>query len=241
MTRYYPVALIDNSRRNFLQKKATFTQVNKLTLVAPSDWLRDHVRESFFKGTDCLTINNGIDLETFQPRKAKSPIPTAIGVASTWSESKGLGDFVELRKLLPESYRIVLIGLTPRQIRQLPRGITAFSKTDSARDLAEWYSQASVFVNPTYGDTFPTVNLEALACGTPVITYKTGGSPEAISPETGESVPTGDVKQLASTITRWVESNSPQRFQACKDRAEQRYSDRARFEEYVQLYHRLLQ
>lgn len=58
--------------------------------------------------------------------------------------------------------------------------IIAIPRTSNTKELAEIYTAADFFVNPTYEDNYPTVNLEAIACGTKVITYNTGGSPETL-------------------------------------------------------------
>lgn len=124
-----------------------------------------------------------------------------LGVASPWSERKGLGDFFKLRELLPvHQYAIVLVGLSPSQIRDLPQGIVGIQRTSSIKELANIYSSASVFVNTTYEENYPTVNLEAISCGTPVITYNTGGSPESVTSHTGFVIKQGDIKALVNAI-----------------------------------------
>lgn len=103
-----------------------------------------------------------------------------MGVAAVWDARKGLNDFIELRHRLPENYQIKLVGLSNNQIKNLPDGILGISRTTNMEELAQIYSESTVLVNPTYSDNFPTTNIEALACGTPIVTYNTGGSPEAI-------------------------------------------------------------
>ena len=110
------------------------------------------------------------------------------------------------------------MGLKPEQIKQLPAGIIGISRTESQKELAEYYSMANAFVNLTYLDTFPTVNLEALACGTPVITYRTGGSPEAVDESTGIVVEQGNLEELVKSIKYLREH--PLSSQACRERAE---------------------
>ncbi len=232
----YPRALVDKSSRNYELKRRVFNQVERMTLVTPSRWLADKVESSFLRRFRCLTIPNGIDLEAFRPCAAKSPVPLILGVASAWPPSKGLADFIQLRKLLPQDHRIVLIGLNNKQLAQLPKGIEGIRRTESVAELAGWYSRASVFVNPTYSDNFPTTNLEALACGTPVVTYETGGSPESISTATGDSVTTGNIEALAAKIAEWLGRASAELHAACRSRAIAYYSDHDRFSEYLKVY-----
>ena len=140
-------------------------------------------------------------------------------------------------------YEIVLVGLSKEQAKELPSGITGIKHTESVQELADLYASAIVFVNPTYADTFPTVNLEALACGTPVITYKTGGSPEAVTPETGWVVEQGDIEAVASIIkdlgTRENSMIMAQR-KACRERAEQEFDKNKCFDKYLDLYDSLI-
>jgi glycosyltransferase involved in cell wall biosynthesis len=142
--------------------------------------------------------------------------------------------------LLPNEIRIVLIGLSEQQIRSLPAGIEGIRRTESIRELAQWYSRATALVCPTYSDTFPTTNLESLACGTPVVTYKTGGGPEALTPETGMVVERGNVSQIAQAILKLANSRSQERRRLCRQRAVEKFSATDRFADYVKLYDQIL-
>lgn len=235
----YPKSIIDGSKRNYRLKQLLFSNCLNLHIVAVSKWLASFVSESFFSGTDIKVINNGVDINVFIPCSNKSSdYFTIIGVASSWDQSKGLFDFYAIRKLLPLEYKIVLVGLTEKQIKELPSGIKGFSKTNSIKQLAELYSQANVMVNPTYADSFPTVNMEALACGTPVITYNTGGSPEIIDAKTGVVVEQGDVQGLVKAIIEMKEH--PLSSKDCRDRAINEYDKDKRFADYINLYESLI-
>ena len=131
-----------------------------------------------------------------------------------------------------------MVGLTKAQIAELPQGIIGIERTSSALDLAEIYSASDVFVNTTYYDNYPTTNLEAMACGTPVITYNTGGSPEAVDDKTGIVVEQGDVDALADAIRLIKES--PLSSEACRKRAEEHFDKDKCFEEYIELYNQIL-
>ena len=184
----YPSSLLwDASKQNWQKKKALFTSVKNMTLATPSKWLANEVKKSFLSNYPMKVIANGIDLDVFKPTpsdfKEKNGLvgkKIILGVASSWSECKGLKDFIELSKILDEKYKIVLVGLSGNQIKELPENVMAISRTNNVKELAEIYTAADIFFNPTYEDNFPTVNLEAQACGTPVITYKTGGSVESV-------------------------------------------------------------
>ena len=158
------------------------------------------INESFLKGCHIFVVHNGIDLKNFYWQKGTTEKPYVLGVASPWDTRKGLKDFYKLRKILSREIDIVLVGLSTKQIKDLPDGIQGITRTESVADLARVYSGALAFINTTYEDNYPTVNLESIACGTPVVTYQTGGSPESVSEQCGIVVPKGDVLGLKNAV-----------------------------------------
>ena len=238
---------LDRSERNFKLKKELLAAIPSLTIIPVSDWLAGMIKESHLGVRSIQVIKNGIDLNVFRPLdkdvRKRFGIPTSkrivLGVAMPWSERKGLPDFLKLYDMLEtDKYQILLVGLTKAQIAELPQGIIGIERTSSALDLAEIYSASDVFVNTTYYDNYPTTNLEAMACGTPVITYKTGGSPEAVDDKTGIVVEQGDVDALADAIRLIKES--PLSSEACRKRAEEHFEKDKCFEEYIELYNQIL-
>lgn len=238
--REYPQCLgPGQSRRNFRRKRDSFTGVPSLTIVTPSHWLAGLVRESCLREYPVRVIPNGIDLQVFRPtgsdfreRHSLEGKKILLGVASVWDERKGLRDFVELSGMLDSRYQIVLVGLSEAQLQSLPPNILGIRKTADTKELAEIYSAADVFLNPTHEDNFPTTNLEALACGTPVITYRTGGSPEAVDGSCGFVVECSPPNILSAL------GQVPNGSEACLARAKQ-YDKQHRFLEYLDLYQSL--
>ena len=204
----YPQSLaFNNSIQNYQKKKEIFIGLENLTIVTPSKWLKNLVKESFLKDYPVKVINNGINLEVFKPIasnfRSEHNLEDKIillGVANLWDERKGLVYFLELARRLPDKYQIVLVGLSDKQIKDLPSNILGIKNTTSVEALAEIYGASDIFVNPTLEDNFPTTNLEALACGTPVITFDTGGSPESIDEKSGIVVDQGDTEKLYQSI-----------------------------------------
>ena len=246
----YPKSyFIDRSKANFNRKKRLYTQLgNKITIVPVSRWLGSLVQESFFKDTHIEVIQNGIDTGIFKiidkpSFKEKYELKgkfVLLGVASPWSQYKGLGDFFALRKMLSDRYVIVLVGLSEEQQKTMPPGIIGIGRTDSVDELVDIYNSADLFLNPTYQDTFPTVNLEAMACGTPVITYRTGGSPEAITEETGMVVPQGDVNAIYEAVISFELTKNNLKSNICRDNVLSHYEKGKQYKKYVNLFESLV-
>ena len=236
----YPNTLIDRSKKNYELKRNLFGECKNLTIVPCSEWMKKIVKESFLKDKRIKVIHNGIDLNVFHPvaEKRKNNYFRIIGVSNIWTKSKGLDDILKLRKSLSIEYEIILVGLNLNQIKNLPEGIVGIERTQNTQELVKLYSEADVLINPTYADTFPTVNLEALACGTPVITYKTGGSPEAIDEKTGVVVEQGDIEAIAKAIREMKEQ--PLSSEDCRKRAEELFDKDKCFQKYIDLYNEIL-
>ncbi len=239
--REYPKSLFDNSRFMWKWKRKWFTGVQNMTIVTPSEWLAGLVSQSYLGDYPVRVIHNGIDLKLFHPvsgdfreQNGLEDQNIVLGVAFGWSEKKGIDVFAELSRTLPETYRIVLVGTDATIDQQLPEHILSVHRTNNQQELAEIYSAADVFVNPTREDTFPTVNIEALACGTPVITFDTGGSAEIPDDTCGSLVSGEDVEEMKREIIRVAET-MPYSVESCVKRAG-RFDRQGRFEEYTTLY-----
>ncbi len=195
--------------RNYARKKALFTTIPESIIVTPSQWLADLTKQSFFAGQKALVIPNGIDTKVFQPlattdndARISKDKKTVLAVANVWTKRKGYNDCLALAAQLGDGYRLVMVGLSQQQLKQLPPHITGIAHTQDIDELAALYSTADVFVNMTYEDNFPTVNLEAQACGTPVVAYDVGGNSENILTISDEKqlIPAGDVRQVAASV-----------------------------------------
>ncbi len=237
----YPKTYCSNAKANFELKRQLFSRSNA-TLIPVSNWLSTFVEDSFLKDKSRFVIHNGINIEIFKPQdRGEDNRTNILGVSSVWDNTKGLGDFYKLRELLnTDRYTITLVGLTKQQIEHLPKGIVGVERTNSMEELAKIYSNADIFVNSTYADSFPTTNLEAMACGTPVITYRTGGCPEAITPDTGIVVEQGDIKGIAQAIETICAKGKGHFTQACRRRAVENFDKKRCFEKYIALYDDLL-
>lgn len=236
--------LFDGSWELFEKKKKLFTGLN-LTIVTPSRWLADEVKNSFLKDYPVFVINNGIDLDVLKPipscfreKYGLENMRILLGVAFGWDARKGVDVFIELSKRLPDDYRIVLVGTDSNVDKQLPENIISIPRTQNQQELAEIYSAVDVFVNPTREENYPTVNMEALACGTPVLTFRTGGSPEMLDDTCGSVVPCDDVDALEQEIIR-ICGDKPYSEAACLKKARM-FDQSERFTEYFKLYKNVL-
>lgn len=204
--RSYPECIgLDGSRRNYRRRKALFTSIPKLTLITPCAWLQTLLAKSFLRDVPSRVIYNGVDRDTFYPRasdiRARHGITEkylALCVASEWEPRKGIACLPVLAEGLGADCKLAVIGLTDAQIATLPKSILGLTRTESSRELAKWYTAADCFVNPTLEDNMPLVNLEALACGTPIAVFATGGCPECVTEACGAVAPKGDVAALAA-------------------------------------------
>lgn len=239
---------LDKSRRNFNLKKNLCAGLKSLTIVPVSEWLADNIRESHLKNCPIEVIHNGIDVNTFSPQiadvKAKYGICSkkiVLGVAAVWDARKGLKDFYSLSQMLPvDEYEIVIVGKVDSADKTTFESgckITFVDRTQNVLELAQLYSAASVFTNPTYQDNYPTTNLEAMACGTPVVTYRTGGSPEAVDENTGLVIEQGNVQALKDAV---IELSGRDMRDACRKRAEAIFDKEKCFDAYISLYNKLL-
>lgn len=205
----------DRSSELYCKKKELFSGLN-LTIVTPSQWLADLIKQSFLKDYPIKLINNGIDLTIFKPTPSDFRQRYGIsddkfiilGVAFDWGIRKGLDVFIEFAKRLPlEQYQIVLVGTDKETDKKLPDNIISIHRTQDQYELAEIYTAADLFLNPTREENYPTVNMESIACGTSVLTFNTGGSPEIIDEKTGTVVPCDDIDNFEKEIIRIRETH----------------------------------
>lgn len=241
----YPTSnVFDNSKFNYEKKRELFTSVKNMTIVTPSKWLANLVKESFLGKYPVEVINNGIDLNVFKPTESNfrerynlQEKFIVLGVASVWEERKGLKYFIELSEKLSDDYKIVIVGVNEKQKKELSENILAITRTNNVKELVEIYTAADVFVNPTLEDNFPTTNLEALACGTFVVTFNTGGSVESIDCRTGKIVRKKNMKELVEAIISIYDTEKETVHLLCKERVDNLFNKEYKFKEYLKLYY----
>ena len=247
----YPKSLfIDNSKNNWNIKKEAFQKILPLlTFVPVCNWLGDIVSQSYLKEANRRVIVNGIDLDVFKPKENVSAIRSnyqldnkfvILAVSNGWNSTKGFEDILWLREKLSDEYVFVMVGVSPKQKNCLLPGVIGICKTENVNQLAELYAMADVFLNPTYQDTLPTVSIEALACGTPVIGYNTGGSADIIDENVGVLIERGRKDVLLSSLQELKTIGKEFYQKKCREKAISQFDNQKCFQSYLDLYNELL-
>lgn len=229
--RYPSSYVFDNSKENYQRKRKIFTGHSNLTIVTPSKWLKKQVQQSFLKEYPCVVINNGIDLDVFKPNDYVKKDGTVINICDGLDVRKGYKDLIKISSSIAAKYKMVIVGMKEEEKKYLPDSVKAIGRTSSQKELVDYYCKADYLLNTTYEDTFPTINIEALACGTPVITYDAGGSPESISENTGYVIPAGDTDAMKRILLRDMTIDPD-----CCVEAAKKYNKWDKYREYVELY-----
>jgi glycosyltransferase involved in cell wall biosynthesis len=249
--REYPASyFIDRSRKNFNLKKELFNSVSNMMVVTVSNWLNGVVGESFMAKLPRQLIFNGIDINTFVPKLNQQEVRkkynlgnrfVILGVANVWSKRKGLSDFIELSKYVGKDISILLlIGVKDSQIKRLPGNIIGIRRTENLQQLIELYSMADLFLNLSVEETFGLATAEALACGTPAVVYNATACPEVINVDTGIVVEKNNINGLLGAIETVKKNGKEFYSSACRSRAVNLFNKDDRFQEYINLYERMI-
>lgn len=246
----YPASLLtDGSQRNYRRKKALFTKLQNITMVSASHWLGGIIGKSYLAKYPLRIIPNGIDTEIYAPQNNGAEIRrhlglegkfVLIGVGTAWTREKGLYDYYELRKKLSANYAIVLVGMTDKQIAELPEGIVGLPRTKNPHELAELYSMADVLMSLSYLEAFGLTPVEGYACGTPAIVYDRTSTPELITPSTGYVAHAGDIEDVKQKVEALRTKGKAAYTEACRAEALAKYRREDRFGDYIELYENIL-
>ena len=241
---------VNHTKQHYELKKGLFSATRKLTLVPVSHWLEGVLKESFLKDKRIKTIYNGVDISVFRPienfgdvlkKFGLDGVPYVVGVATAWSERKGFADYCKLSVMMPQGVRIVLVGLDEKLRKNAEKnGIIGIARTDNIEELVALYNGAAIVMNLSYEETFGLTTVEGFACGRPGIVYGATASPELVTNETGIVVEPGDVVGVARAVGGILEKGKSYYTDACRRRAVEYFDKDKCFEEYLQLYERLL-
>lgn len=241
--REYPYSwFFDRSRELYRQKKELFTGFKDMIVVTPSHWLANIVAESFLKDCKLEVLPNGINLSVFHPIEDNLRTQfhcegkkIILGVSAVWNVSKGLDIFCELANRLDDSYQIILVGTTDKVDAKLPKNIISIHRTQNQEELVKIFSMADLFLNPTRADNYPTVNLESIACGTPVMTFQTGGSPESAGMDNSMIIKSNTIEE---TMAKIGSHDFSKKDSARCNELRKLFDERLCYEKYLELYQR---
>lgn len=240
----YPKSLvIDRSKQNYQKKKELFTSVTNITFTTASMYLANNLSLSYLKNYPCVVISNGVDTSIFKPMDVdyfktihEQGEKVILGVASIWEKRKGIVILGKLSKALKGIARVVIVGSTKNVTNYVTEDLILVPRTSNMEELASIYSSSDLFVNPTYEDTFPMTNLEALATGTPVITFNTGGSVECIVDGVGEVVDKHDFLHLVTVVKSYLAKEKSVYKDKCVTHAKALYDKQKIILRYLNLY-----
>ncbi len=240
-----PSWFIDAAKQLWQEKKALFEAIPHLAVIGVSDWIANEARQSCLACAKVIRrIYNWIDLELFSPQENSSLLrekynltgkKVVLGVASGWSRAKGLDTFGEIAAKLGERYRIVLIGQMPSGWR-LPENLLHIPPTGSAKELAEYYSMADVFVTTSLEESFGKVSAEALACGTPVVCFDSTANRELTGTDCGKSVPVNDIDAMIKAIDDFAHCEAADLQKKCRQFATANFDKEKCLNEYFELF-----
>lgn len=240
---------VDRSNKNYEEKKQLFTSLKNVTLVPVSKWLGGLLHQSFLSKYPIKPIYNGIDVSRYKQsadslivksKWVKSGDFLAIAIASTWEKRKNLKDYIALSKMLPKDMKILLIGLSKKQIESLPDTMIGIERTTNQKELIDLYSAADVVLNLSLEETFGLTTVEGFACGTPSIVYNCTASPELISPSTGFVVDQGDLKSVMNHMKTIQKVGKEVYSSSCRNRAEVYFNKDKNFMQYIDLYKEII-
>ena len=247
----YPASYIfDRSRKNYIDKNKLFNSVKNLTIVSVSNWLGNLVSQSFLSKNSLKVIHNGVDINAFKLISNRSIIKekyglndkfVLLGVATAWSKRKGIFDYYKLNEKLNKDFQIILVGLSQKQIKELPKGIIGIERTESIEELVEYYNMSDIVLNLSYEETFGLTTVEGFACGTPGIVYNATASPELVTPETGIIIEKGDIDGIVEAINQIKLKGKEFYSENCRNRVVTCFNKDDRFKEYIVLFTSLIE
>lgn len=203
-----PSLFFDCTAKVLKDKTDHLNKLKNLTLVGCSEWVATEARKSLLKNATIKTVYNGVDTSIFKPHdsnfKEKHSLNNKfviLGIADKWCLDINKE---AVTRIISENIdaQILVIGCTQAQKDYFKsyNNVLCLDYISDRQELADIYAASDVFVNLTHADTLPTVNMESICCGTPVITYNCCGSPELIDSDSGFVVEENDINTLLLKI-----------------------------------------
>lgn len=246
--REYPSSLyFDFTKNMFYHKKKLFENFNNVTIVTPSKWLANRVKQSFLKNKEIVVIHNGIDTKSiFYPRKfdhlkARHKLTNEkiiLAVApDIMSEQKGGRLVLEIaNKMKGENVKFILIGVADLS-EKFDDNVIALGRTENQNELAEYYSMGDIFIICSKRENFPTTCIEALSCGTPVCGFDEGGTKETAPDSFGIFVKYREIDDLEKTVRKILHDEIKLKpYEECSNFGKESYDKAIMAKKYINLY-----
>lgn len=239
----------DSSKRNHREKRKLIEAIPRLTIVSGSEWLANIAKQSYFKNRDIRVIPDGIDTEIYSPKSGVHELRTQYNLenkfvilasGTAWPYYKGLADYAKLRQVLSSEYAIVIVGMLPKEIESLPKGLIGVPRTKTPEELARWYSAADCVMSLSRLESFGLTPVEGFACGTPAIVYNCTSTPELITPETGFVAEVGNIEDVKAKVEMMRKIGKSSYAKRCREIALEKYDRNVCFNQYLSLYEDLI-
>jgi len=240
-----PSWFFDRTTKMYNDKKELFSNIPRLAVVGVSDWITNEAKKSFLSSAKIITkIYNCIDLDVFRSvatsdlrkRMGLENKFVILGVASGWSNAKGLDKFIELAGILKDGMKIILVGGMKDNV-PLPENIVHVKETDNIQELVQYYSMADVLLNLSPEETFGMVTAEAIACGTPAIVTNSTANPEIVGHNCGDVVKKECAIDVLLRIMLKIKKKGKKHYEShCLTFAQKTFNSTQGIKDYINLY-----
>ena len=243
LKKYNKSWFFDRTEKMLADKKKLFGAIPRLAVVGVSDWITEEARKApvFSNAKIFKRIYNWIDTETFAPRNTDAlreklgldGKKVILAVASGWNKEKGINTLLEMANKLTDDEKLLIVGNIGKIT--LPESVIHIPATNSVSELAEYYSLADVFVQPSLEETFGKVSAEALSCGTPIVCFNSTANPELIGEGCGAVAEVGNIDDMLSKIFGILSQGKEKYSEKCRNFARYSFEKQKNLEEYERL------
>jgi glycosyltransferase involved in cell wall biosynthesis len=234
----------------YLKCKKNNLQNKNFYFVSPSRWLIECCKESYLKDEDIRLIPNGIDTDIYVTHdknrmRDKYGIPENKNVllfsANTISSPyKGYQYLYEALNIIEkkDDYCLVVLGIVDEKTLDSTYEVFKRGYISDENTMSELYSAADIYIMPSMADNAPLSCMEAMASGTPVLAFATGGISEIVNDDVGWLTSAGDSRKLAERISEIFNNPEELRRKAmnCRQYVSDNFSKDTMVERYRELY-----
>lgn len=218
--RNYPSTLgLSRNKDNFSDKKKSYGSLNNMHIITVSDWMNSIARQSMLAGNEIHTIHNGVDMDIFRRMRADEMdcyLPDEVKeidnnkkivltAANAWYAAKGYDAIVNYSRRMPRDVVLICVGNCSKisnKLKSIKNRIIVLDRVSDPKTMAALFNRADLFFNPSRVESMSMVNVEAIACGTPVATSAVSGMPETVNKEVGTTFDPYNYDEMVEIINR---------------------------------------